>query len=186
MTTLTEDEITRASTTGRWQSLETCDTAEDFADAYYNALNSARKTIASFYIPPSSIAPGRSLPLITYNGQQLSDPAALQTAFDDQMPFTFFEVQSLNVHVTNPAIADIGPAPAKGKSRTKELEQNMSLLVQVSGYVRLVERKEGPMRGFSDSIVLVPNKEQVGGKGKAKSGEGRSWLIQTQNFRFVV
>ncbi|KAF2156909.1 NTF2-like protein [Myriangium duriaei CBS 260.36] len=174
-TPLADDDITRASTTA----------AEEFTDAYYNALDSARKTISSFYIPPTNISPGRSLPLITYNGQQLSDPAALQAVFEDQMPFTFFEVQSLNVHVTNPMLTELNPT-ARGRLRTKELEQNMSLLVQVSGYVRLQERKEGPMRGFSDSFVLVPNKEQAGGKGKAKSGEGRNWLIQTQNFRFVV
>ena len=155
--------------------------AEDFTEAYYNALNSARTTIASFYIPPSAVSGGRPLPLITFNGEQLADPTALQTTFDTQMPYTFFDVQSLNVHVMNPTLTEIGSTANKAQARS-----NMSLLVQVSGYVRLVERKEGPMRGFSDSMVLVPNKEEAGGKGKAKSGEGRNWLIQTQNFRFVV
>lgn len=51
---------------------------------------------------------------------------------------------------------------------------------QVSGYVRLFERKDGPMRGFADHLVLVANKDL------GKSGEGRQWVIQTQNFRFVV
>ncbi|PSK55196.1 hypothetical protein B9Z65_2585 [Elsinoe australis] len=172
--TLTEDDLTRVSTTA----------AEEFTDVYYNALNSARNTIASFYVPHSTISPGRDLPLITYNGQQLSDSPAFQATFE-QMPFTFFEVQSMNVHVTNPHVANI-EAQSNGKPRTRDLEQNISLLVQVSGYVRLIERKEGPIMGFADTLVLVPNKEEVGAKGKAKSGEGRSWLIQTQNFRFVV
>lgn len=66
--------------------------------------------------------------------------------------------------------------PPEGKSK-RELERNMSLTVQVSGYVRLFERKEGPMRGFSETFVLVPGK---GGAG------GREWVIQTQNFRFVT
>jgi NTF2-related export protein 1/2 len=42
------------------------------------------------------------------------------------------------------------------------------------------------MRGFADSMVLVPNKEEVGGKGTGKTEHGRKWVIQTQNFRFVV
>ncbi|KAF2222141.1 hypothetical protein BDZ85DRAFT_283251 [Elsinoe ampelina] len=170
---LPDDELTRVSTT----------VAEEFTDAYYNALNTARNTISSFYVPPSNISPGRDLPLITSNGTQLSDPTAFQNTFE-QMPYTHFEIQSLNAHVTNPSITNV--AAFNGKPSKRDLEQNMSLLVQVGGYVRLVERKEGPMRGFSDTLVLVPNKEEVGGRGKAKSGEGRSWLIQTQNFRFTV
>jgi len=159
--------------------------AESFTDSYYNALNNARQQIASFYAPTTTLPSGRTLPVITYNGQQLSDPALFQKTFEKQMPFTFFDVQSLNAHVMNPSMMPLEAAD-KGRGRTRELEQNMSLLVQVSGSVRLVERKEGPLRGFSDTLVLVPNKEEVGGKGKAKSGEGRSWLIQSQNFRFVV
>ncbi|PNS17768.1 hypothetical protein CAC42_3163 [Sphaceloma murrayae] len=172
--TLADDDLNRVATTA----------SEEFTDLYYNALNSARNTIASFYVPTSTISPGRDLPLITYNGTQLSSADAFQATFE-QMPFTFFEIQSLNVHVTNPHITNV-ETQNNGKPRTKDLEQNISLLIQASGYVRLQERKEGPMRGFSDTMVLVPNKEDVGGKGKAKSGEGRSWLIQTQNFRFVV
>lgn len=98
------------------------------------------------------------------------------------MPFTHFDVQALNAHVLNPSLA---PLDTNATSK-KEQEQNMSILVQVSGSVRLVERKEGPLRGFSDTLVLVPNKGDLGAKGKAKSGEGRSWVIQSQSFRFVV
>ena len=159
--------------------------AESFVDAFYNALNSARQSIASFYVPQTALPTGRTLPVITYNGTQLSDPQAFQSTFENQMPYAFYEAQSVNVHVANPAIAPLD-ASATGRGRVKQMEQNMSLLVQVSGYVRLHERKDGPMRGFSDTLMLVPNKEETGGKGKAKSGEGRNWLIQSQNFRFVV
>ena len=159
--------------------------AESFVDAYYTALNSSRRSIASFYIPQAPLPAGRILPAITYNGTQLSDPQAFQSTFENQMPWTFFEAQSINVHVTNPAIAPID-SPTSGRGRVRQMEQNMSLLVQISGYVRLNERKDGPMKGISDTLVLVPNKEEMGAKGKAKSGEGRSWLIQSQNFRFVV
>lgn len=85
----------------------------------------------------------------------------------------------------NPSMAPL-EATGPGKAKPKELESNMSFLLQVSGYVRLFERKDGPMKAFSDTLVLVPNKEEVGAKGKGKTGEGKSYVIQSQNFRFVV
>ncbi|KAF7195993.1 hypothetical protein HII31_02619 [Pseudocercospora fuligena] len=156
--------------------------AEEFIEAYYTALNSssARNTIASFHIPPiPGSTPSRNLPIINYNGDLSNDGNTFQTKFSE-MPYTFYEAQSVNVQVLNPCMD-----PNGAKTR-KEAERNMSLAVQVSGHVRLNERKEGPLRGFSDDMVLVPNKEAVGGKGTGKTGEGRQWLIQTQNFRFVV
>lgn len=133
-------------------------------------------------MPKTALPSGKLLPNITYNGTQLSDPSEFQSIYATQMPFAYFEVQSFNATVLNPSLAPID----KEKARPKELESNVSVLVQVSGYVRLIERKEGPMRAFSDHLVLVPNKEEVGAKGKDKTGEGRSWLIQSQNFRFVT
>lgn len=159
--------------------------AEQLVDAYYSALNSTRGSISSYYMPMTVLPSGRTLPLITYNGQQSSDPDAFQKTYEEQMPFTHYEVQSLNAHVMNSALAPLDDSLAKGKGRLRELESNMSVLVQVSGYVRLMERKEGPMRGFSDTFVIVPNKE-TGAKGRGRAGEGRAWVIQSQNFRFVV
>lgn len=170
MAPLTETDYTRAST----------DIAESFADAYYTALNGSRNQLASFYVPPVIQPSGRGLPHISYNGDVLNDATVFSTRFEKEMPWTHFEPQSLDVHVLNRALT-----PVEGKSK-KELELNMSLSVQVSGYVRLYERKDGPMKGFSDSFVLVPNKEEVGAKGNGKSGQGRQWVIQTQNMRFVT
>lgn len=171
MATLTETDYTRVST----------EAGEHFVDAYYSALNGNRTQITSFYLPPSpGPATGRGLPHISYNGELFTDAATFQERFEKQMPWTHFEAQSVNVHVMNPSLT-----PQEGKSK-RDAERNMSLVVQVSGYVRLQERKEGPMRGFSDSFVLVPNKEEVGGRGTGKQDHGRRWLIQSQNFRFVV
>ena len=170
MATLTETDYTRVAT----------ETAEAFIDQYYTALNASRKQISSFYLPTTTEASGRSLPHISYNGELLQDAAAFQDTFEKQMPYTFFEPQSVNAHVLNPNLN-----PSEGKSK-KDAERNMSLTVQISGYVRLVERKDGPMRGFSDSFVLVPNTEEAGGRGTGKQDEGQKWLIQSQNFRFVV
>jgi NTF2-related export protein 1/2 len=170
MATLTETDYTRVSN----------DAAEHFTDAFYTALNGSRNQLASFYVPAIIQPSGRGLPHISYNGEVTNDAAAFADKFAKEMPWTHYEPQSLDVHVLNRALL-----PVEGKSK-KELERNMSLTVQVSGYVRLYERKDGPMKGFSDSFVLVPNKEEVGGKGTAKSGHGRQWVIQTQNFRFVT
>lgn len=156
--TLSETDYTRIS----------CSAAESFTEAYYTALDSSRTTLASYYVPTTTTP--RPLPHISYNGDVLNDSSHFQSKFAE-MPWTHFEVQSLNVHVMNRCLE-----PPEGKSK-RELERNMSLTVQVSGYVRLFERKEGPMRGFSETFVLVPGK---GGAG------GREWVIQTQNFRFVT
>ena len=164
MATLTEVDYTRVAT----------ETGESFIDQYYTILNGSRKQISSFYVTTSTLPSGRALPHISFNGELIQDAAVFQETFEKQMPWTYFEPQSVNAHVLNP---DFNPGDGKSK---KEAERNMSLVVQVSGYVRLVERKEGPMRGFSDSFVLVPNPDT------GKQDVGRKWLVQSQNFRFVV
>ncbi|KAK6435839.1 hypothetical protein LTR95_007976 [Oleoguttula sp. CCFEE 5521] len=164
MASLTEADYTRISTAA----------AETFTDAYYTALNASRTTLSTFYLPLSTTSP-RPLPHISYNGTLVPSPTDLQTTFIKDMPYTHYEPQSVDVHVLNPVLAVLGEGATK-----RERERNMSLVVQVSGYVRLFERKEGVMRGFSDSFVLVPN------EGVGKDGQGRQWVIQTQNFRFVT
>lgn len=165
MTTLSQTDLTKVAT----------ETSETFIDSYYTALSteSARNTIATFYIPPvAGTTPSRNLPIINYNGDVCNDPQLFQKKYAE-MPYTFYEVQSLNSQIINPSL---DPEVAKN-GRKRELERNVSIGVQVSGHVRLNERKEGEIRGFSEEFVLVPNKE---------AGKGRSWLIQMQNFRFVV
>ena len=170
MATLTETDYTRVAT----------ETAEKFIDHYYTALNGSRNQIKTFYVPSTTLASGRGLPHLSYNGELVQDAAAFQETFEKQMPYTYYEAQSVNAHVLNPVLV-----PSESKS-IKDAERNLSIAVQVSGYVRLIERKEGPMRGFSDSFVLVPNSEEAGGRGTGKQGSGQQWVIQSQNFRFVV
>ena len=172
MATLTETDYTRIST----------EASEHYVEAFYTALNGARNQIKYFYVPTTALSPDRSHPHISFNGELLQDAATFQERFEKQMPWTHFEPQSVNVHVLNPALS---PVDANTASR-RELERNMSLTVQVSGYVRLAERKEGPMRGFCDSFVLVPNKEDAGVRGTGRQDLGKRFLIQSQNFRFVV
>ncbi|KAK3670110.1 hypothetical protein LTR78_010050 [Recurvomyces mirabilis] len=157
MATLTETDYTKVST----------EAAEHLVDTYFSALGGARGTISSFYVPTIVQENGRGLPSITYNGEMLTDATVFQKQWEDHMPRTHFQVQSLNTHVMNPALV---PTDSKTK---KDAERNMSLIVQVSGSVRLGEAREGPLRGFSDSLVLVPNTEQAGGRGTGKQDYGK-------------
>ncbi|TKA60979.1 hypothetical protein B0A55_11362 [Friedmanniomyces simplex] len=163
-TPLTETEYTKIAT----------DTAERFIDSYYSALSGARGSIKTFYVPTITQDNGRGLPNITYNGELFLDAASFQDRWEKEMPRTHVEVQSVNVHVLNPTTK-----PTEGVKR-KDAERSMSLIVQVSGSMRIGQPKEGPLRGFSDSFVLVPNAEL------GKQDHGRQWLIQSQTFRFVV
>lgn len=154
--------------------------AEHFVDMYYTALDGHRHQINSYYVPTVIQDNGRGLPSISYNGALITDSSAFQQRWEKEMPRTHFDLQSVNVHVMN---ASMAPAASKSK---RDVEKNVSLIVQVSGSVRLGERKEGPLRGFSDSFVLVPNASQTGGRGAGKQDHGKKWLIQSQTFRFVV
>jgi len=161
---LTETDYTKLAT----------DIAERFTETYYSALSGARGSIKTFYVAAIAQDDGRGLPNITYNGELFHDPATFQDRWVKDMPRTHVEAQSLNVHVLNPSIK-----PTEGMKK-KDAARNMSLIVQVSGSMRIGQPKEGPLRGFSDSFVLVPN-EELG-----KQDVGRQWVIQSQTFRFVV
>ncbi|KAK3642804.1 hypothetical protein LTR56_010630 [Elasticomyces elasticus] len=169
MAALTDTDYTKLAT----------DTGERFIDSYYSALDGVRASIKSFYVPTIVQENGRGLPNITYNGEVIGDAASFQERWETQMPRTHFEAQSVNVHVLNPTLK-----PTEGMKK-KDVERNMSLIVQVSGSIRIGQPKEGPLRGFSDSFVLVPNSELSGGAGTGKQDHGRQWLIQSQTFRFV-
>jgi len=169
MSALTETDYVRVS----------AQAGDHFTDAFYTALDGARETIKHYYVPATTQENGRSLPHISYNGEHIKDAVAFQEKFQ-KMPFTHFEAQSVNVHVMNPCMVPLE------STRKVDAEGNMSLIVQVSGSVRLIERREGPVHAFSDSLILVPNKEEVGGRGTGKQGQGMKWLIQSQTFRFVV
>lgn len=114
------------------------------------------------------------VPGLQWNGNTIEDAAAFQKMFETEMPFTHFEVQSLDCHVLNPNIPTTSKEP-------RDIEKSFSMLVVVSGFVRLEEPKNGPMRGFTDTLILTPNKD----KG-SKKGPRRDWMIQNQNFRYVV
>ncbi|KAI9767553.1 MAG: hypothetical protein M1840_005590 [Geoglossum simile] len=152
--------------------------AQDFVDKYYPTLQTSRATLSSFYMPSTKAADGKTLPVLVFNGKTIPDPPALQTMFEKDMPTATYEVQSFDCHPLNPNYNAAGPGP-----HPPESGRNMSILISVSGYVKFADVNEDPLRGFHESFVLVPNTAIAA----LKAGEGvRSWLIQSQTFRFVV
>jgi NTF2-related export protein 1/2 len=141
-------------------------------------LNSNRSTISSFYLQPTATSPLSAD--ISLNGNVIPDPKAIQNFFETQMPKAHYEVQSYDVQVLNPnyniGVADDALGPDKSGAK-------MSLLILVSGNVRYGgEIKDAVMRGFTETVILVPNPESAKQKGRGAKG----WLIQSQNFRLVL
>lgn len=179
--------------------------SEAFVDAYYTALQAARHTLSTFYTATDTFPDGKTVPVIAWNGNVYNSGPAFQDAYADTMPaYTYFEVQSLDAQVLNPhpppappskdlggdAMVDGDAALAGGKKggagkrggQQKEQQEELvgSLLVVVNGFVRLEEKKEGPQKGFSETFVLVPNRDH------SKKDGSKRWVIQNQNFRYVV
>lgn len=162
-----------------WLQICLFQAAQRFVESYYPALQTARSSLDSFYVPSSSLSDGKTVPTIVFNGNVIPDPLALRTLFENEMPHAHYEVQSFDCHVLNPNYSLAGPGihpPSSGK--------NMSIILTVSGYVRYGESRDGAMRGFSESIVLIPNPDSS--SSRARGIPKRDWLIQSQNFRLVV
>jgi len=157
---------------------------ENFLDNYYVALQGSRHTITSYYCPYERNPQGKELPGIVWNGNVFHTAEDYQKMFEECMPFTHYDVQSFDCHVLNPTA--LAPDKLKGGSGDpdKDIERRMSIVVLVSGTLRLEEPKTGPLRQFSETFVLVPNPEKAPGKGP--KAEKKGWLIQNQNFRYVV
>ncbi|OJD32398.1 nuclear transport factor 2 domain-containing protein [Diplodia corticola] len=174
--------------------------SEAFADAYYTALQAARHTLATFYTPAATLPDGKSVPAIAWNGNVYGSGPAFRDAFRDAMPaYSYFEVQSLDAQVLDPnppppppptaaaeadAMANGGGGGGGGGGQQQHRDQPEelvgSVLVVVNGFARLEEKKDGPQRGFSETFVLVPNANY------SRKDGGRRWVVQNQNFRYVV
>ncbi|KAK0109589.1 hypothetical protein ONS95_002274 [Cadophora gregata] len=155
--------------------------AEDFVSAYYAVLNGSKghTSLTSFYLKPTEARPLK--PQISMNGKVLQDPAALQSAIADQPERSQYDVQSFDCQVLNSnynvGVDDTAVGPEKDGRK-------MSILVLVSGSVKNMKDDVGrETRGFTESIILVPNWEAY--NPKAPKGL-RKWLISSQTFRFVL
>jgi len=129
-------------------------------------------------MPASTMPDGKPLPVIVYNGNVISDPTAMQTLFQDQMPDTRYEVQDYDAHILNPhyvAEGAQGSAPSMG--------ENITIMITISGYVKYGEPRTAAMRGFSENIILIPNQAAAR---NTRARPIKEWFIQSQNFRLVV
>ena len=70
---------------------------------------------------------------------------------------------------------DIIPNASKGAA--------MTILIMVSGSVRVGPLKESESQGFSESFVLVPN--PLYSSLKKKGEPTMEWLIQSQTLRYI-
>ena len=139
-------------------------------------MNTNRKLVEDFYLPAKTSETGTKEPQITWNGHTIDDPVEFRKTVEEDFTFVFYNTQSVDCQVLS---SNYQTDPqAKGHKQG----ENIVILVMTSGYMRLQERGQGPMKEYSESFVLVPN---PGGKG-AKSTHKKRFLIQSQNFRWVV
>jgi NTF2-related export protein 1/2 len=122
---------------------------------------------------------GKPLPAIVFNGNVIATADAFQKMFVEDMPQTHYDAQSYDCQIINPNYIAAGMAVTDGSKG-----QNITVLVVISGNVRLGTGKESEVKGSSESVVLVPNPEKALPKAKRKSM--KDWLIQSQTFRLVV
>ena len=122
---------------------------------------------------------GRALPAILFNGNLLPDAISFQKMFQEQMPPMKYEIQSYDCQVINPNFVADGEVIDGGASG-----KNMTILVLVSGCVKIGEVRDASMRGFSETFVLVPKTDTRAVEDRKKLL--KEWLIQSQNFRLVA
>ena len=184
MASIRPDVATKVSTNGKQEAcfdhireIDIVLVAQLFVESYYPALNSHREKLASFYTPAASMPDGKPIPIITWNGSFVPDPATLQQMFEEQFPQSRYVVQSYDCHVLNP---DYNPDARQGRDVASG--KYMSIVLTVSGNVKYGAARNTDPRGFSESFVLVPTGEADNQKERHPS----SWLVQSQNFRLVV
>lgn len=125
---------------------------------------------------PTTSSDGKALPSVVYNGKVHADGDAMQEWFQEEMPPTHFDVQSVDSHCLNP---DYLPEGTKGSIPGP----GISVLVTVSGSVRFEESRSAPLQGFSESFILIPNPATVGHHTRRKPV--KDYIVQNQMFRLV-
>lgn len=188
--------------------MQTQSAAQIFVDAYYDALNRRKPTVAlpPFYVS-SSTAYNAYPPDISINGRPLTSPAeygALLEQYyhkEDQDPATAastdskkpppassrqqpvkpqvrFEVESFDAHVVNP---DYNlAAPPHVLSTPDKSGAKCSVLTQVTGRIYYGRGRDAPAKTFNEVFVLVPNWDMFV---RNPPKGARRWLIMSQNFR---
>ncbi|KAI1001600.1 hypothetical protein K3495_g6602 [Podosphaera aphanis] len=157
--------------------------AQNFIETFYSSLNNpkGRSAISSFYVKPNSASPAK--PVITINGNIISSPAQFQKLFETQIQRAHYEVQSYDAHVMN---SNHGINQQNSSLPQCKIGKRTSVVILISGSVKYwKEGEDGNVRGFTETIVLVPNREAYESNSTTKETM-RKWLISSQTFRLVV
>ena len=125
---------------------------------------------------PTTSGDGNALPSVVYNGHVQAGGDTMQKWFLEEMPPTHFDIQSLDSHCLNPNYL---PEGTKGGSPGS----GMSILITVSGSVRFEDSRSAPLKGFSESFILIPNPAAVGRHTRGKPV--KDYVVQSQTFRLV-
>ena len=155
--------------------------AQNHIQKFYRALQSDQSKIASFYAPADeneTKLPGLAFISIVFNGNEFLDPQDFQTIITETMSPIQYEIHAFDCQTIIPSVnpkCDIIPNASKGTA--------MTLLILVSGGVRIGPLKESEMKGFSESFVLVPN--PLFSNLRKKGKHTMEWLIQSQTFRYT-
>lgn len=153
--------------------------AQDFIETYYPALNtkSGRSAIASFYVKSEN-----SKSDIIINGNAISSPTDFQKLFETQVQKAQYDVQSYDAHILN---SNYNFGGFSHQTQPDKDGKRASVIVLVSGSVKYgKEDEEGDVRGFTETVVLVPNLELMGPK--SMKNKARKWSIASQNFRLIT
>ncbi|TQS38332.1 hypothetical protein Golomagni_01163 [Golovinomyces magnicellulatus] len=153
-------------------------TAQDFVETYYSALNNikGRSTLAKFYVKSSTTKPD-----IIINGNVISSPASLQKLFETQVNRAHYDVKSYDAHILN---SNYNLGGSTESTEPNKDGKKASVVVLISGSVIYwKDTEEGETRGFTETVVLVPNPEALS---KSAKGKVRKWSILSQNFRLIL
>ena len=127
----------------------------------------------------TTLPDGKALPSIVYNGNIKADGAEVQKLFLEEMPATQFDIQAMDSQCLNPNYVPEGTTGGHTES-----EKNMTILITVSGSIKLGDSRTAATKGFSESFVLVPSRDDTGPRTPGR--ELKDWVIQAQTFRVVV
>jgi NTF2-related export protein 1/2 len=175
--------------------------AEGFADLFYLAINK-HDALFSFYATNSKFYREAGLTAeATINGQLLPSDAETSpaVAYEELLrkqrinPATghpsgkvVYEVHNVDVQVLNPDYTFACPESVARAHKDSSgntpagAEPAMQLLVQIGGSITFGAGKSARRKGFSESVVLIPNWETYR---KGGSRYAKRYLIQSQNFR---
>lgn len=117
---------------------------------------------------------------LTINGTVIPTPVDLCKLLAEKLQKCSYEVQSFDCSVIN---TNYNVGVDESKLSPEKDGKKSSVLVLVSGTVRYWGGdSEGETRGFTETVVLVPNLDAYSPRAPKDS---KRWLIQSQTFRII-